>query len=333
MKKISIAIILLYSIIFIIYPNQNHIPQPQVQKDPHKVALPYQNGFIELNIYKEDSSERRWGKVNGYQFMIYKGIDKYIYVNGSFYDVRGTWDNNSFLILENDAKRLFGLTGSKGSYTSKQLPNSSVCEDITTEEVLKRLEIPHIPISNSMITREPGQLPGANRDYRNGKHEGFDWYAGAIGIEITRDTTVHPIFDGKIVRVDKNYTELEPDYRNSLLDEAAKNKNTPQSTLDKLRGRQVWVQSENGILVHYAHLSSVNSTLKVGDTVKVSDWLGKVGNSGTSNGALKTDDDLHLHSDILVCGKNFWEYEDVNVMNESLIEIFEKQTLKHNSKN
>lgn len=335
MNKLIAAIIVLYSIIYYVYPNQNNFQEivPEVKSEiKPTISLSYEDGKITLTEFKEDNNERYWGTLNNYRFMIYKNIEDFIYVNGQFHQVNGEWQKNKFLLPEKEALNLFNMIGEKGKYASKEKQTNVICKEIKKEKVLDYLKDPNIPIENAFITKEEGQLPGASRDYRNGKHEGFDWYPGAIGTEITKETKVHPIYEGTIVRIDKNYTELEQEYRESLLEEAATRKNTSQETLDKLRGRQVWVQSKNGVLVHYAHLDSVNDKLEVGDQVKTDDWIGKVGNSGTSNGALGTNEDLHLHSDILVCGKNFWEYGDINEMNLSLIEIFDKEISKKQEK-
>lgn len=334
MNKLIAAIIIMYSIIYYIYPNQNNF-QTIVQEESEfkpTINLSYENGNVILTKFKEDENERYWGTLNNYKFMIYKNVDDFIYVNGQFHQVKGEWEKGKFLLSEDEALNLFNMIGEKGKYASKENQMNVICKEIKKENVLDYLKDPNIPIEDSFITKEEGQLPGASRDYRNGKHEGFDWYSGAIGTEISKETKVHPIYEGTIVRIDKNYTELEQEYRESLLEEAANKKNTSQETLDKLRGRQVWIQSENGVLVHYAHLDSVNENLKVGDRVQTEDWIGKVGNSGTSNGALGTNEDLHLHSDILVCGKNFWEYGNINEMNLSLIEIFDEEISKNEEK-
>ncbi|WP_456364432.1 M23 family metallopeptidase [Priestia aryabhattai] len=333
MKRFIPVVIVLYALIYLIYPIQKYShTNIKKQEVSNKIQIPYKNQSILLNKFKEDNSERYWGELNHYTYMVYKDIGKYIYVNGQFYAVNGKWENNKFLLPEKDALKLFNLSGSKGKYVASSVSRIQVCENIDKEKVLKVLNNPHIPIEHAFVTKEAGQVPGAARDYRNGKHEGFDWYPGAIGIEITRQTLIHPMFEGRIVRIDKDFKELEFDHREDLLKEAAASSNTSQKTLDKLRGRQVWIQSNNGILIHYAHTSSVNPNLKVGDYVKTTDWIAKVGNSGTSNGALGTDDDLHLHSDILVCGKNFWEYGNIPDMNESLIQIFDKAAKTEQSK-
>jgi murein DD-endopeptidase MepM/ murein hydrolase activator NlpD len=46
----------------------------------------------------------------------------------------------------------------------------------------------------------------------------------------------------------------------------------------------------------YAHMERGSVELKVGDTVKVADYVGRVGNTGTSTGA-------HLHLEIRVDGQ------------------------------
>ncbi|WP_088363968.1 M23 family metallopeptidase [Bacillus cereus] len=331
MKKLSILLTSIYVIVYLIYPidmqvktkNQEHIKTDEV---PLKLV----DGYFVLEDGKVDSSDREWGDINNLNYMVYKDLDGYIYIDGIFHKVDAHWKNGEFYINEKDGLDLFNLKKVKDKYfnSKKDIVGSNVCRQVDKLDVLEKLSNPNLPIKNAYITKEPGQLPGANRDYRNGKHEGFDWYPGAIGTEISNKTKVYPIYEGTVVRIAKDFKELDPTYRENLLKEAARIKHTPQSTLDLLRGRQVWVQSENGVLIHYAHLSSVNNNINVGDKVTVKDSIGTVGNSGTSNGALHTNEDLHLHSDLVVCGKNFWEYGEKSEMINSLIKIFDVKSNK-----
>jgi murein DD-endopeptidase MepM/ murein hydrolase activator NlpD len=63
-------------------------------------------------------------------------------------------------------------------------------------------------------------------------------------------------------------------------------------------GQFVYIEHEiNGqsILSVYAHMQRNSSPLRVGDTVQVGDFLGLVGNTGTSTGP-------HLHLEIRING-------------------------------
>lgn len=275
---------------------------------------------------KKIENGRVWGNVGHYDWMVYENVDGYIYVNGEFHPTKGHWENNEFLLMIKEFEKLFDVTRvNEDSYEANNQSQLHICKtSITPEDVIERLDSPSIPIELARITTVSGQMPGASREYRNGYHEGFDWYPGAVGVNIDKETKVYPVYEGRIVRIDKNYVELETEVRETILtNETIPEKRQFQKTLDLVRGRQVWIQSDNGVLAHYAHLDSVNEELNVGDIVDTNTYIGKTGNSGTSNGSLNTDEDVHLHLDLLVCGKNFWEYGDVDQLNNDVIEIFE----------
>jgi murein DD-endopeptidase MepM/ murein hydrolase activator NlpD len=107
-----------------------------------------------------------------------------------------------------------------------------------------------------------------------------------------------------------------------LLDIAAKAKQTPAYILDKMRGRSIWVQHDNGVLARYCHMGELSKGLTIGSKVKTGDVLGKVGNSGTSQGALEADGDLHLHLDILLYGELFWQNLSKKEIRDVLTNIF-----------
>lgn len=220
-------------------------------------------------------------------------------------------EQEKVLFTVEDWKKYFGLSLHKEgkqlavTVSSVDVPSK---ETLTKEEVEKRLANPSIPVRGAKFPTYSGQLPGSPREYRNGYHEGVDWYTGGTGVSITKATLVYPVYKGKIVRIDKGYVEMEEPYREQILDISAHTEKTPDYILDKLRGRQIWIQSDNGVLVRYAHLSQVNETLHVGQIVDSTVAIAHAGNSGTSNGAKGTDDDVHPHTDLLVNGKLFYEY-------------------------
>ncbi len=154
---------------------------------------------------------------------------------------------------------------------------------------LKNLK-PMLPIANSHVATFDGQLPNAPRKYRNGYHEGFDFYDGFCGVEIENGTPVQAIADGEVMRADTLYVEIETEKRSTLLEEAKERGFTSAATLDILRGRQVWIDHGEGIVTRYCHLSGIQHGLK-GPVLK-GDTLGFVGGSGTKS---KTP---HLHFEI-----------------------------------
>jgi len=67
----------------------------------------------------------------------------------------------------------------------------------------------------------------------------------------------------------------------------------PEETLDRIRGRQVWIDHGGGIVTRYAHLDSV-ADLRVGARVERGVAIGTVGSSGYEEGG------PHLHFEVRV---------------------------------
>ncbi len=137
------------------------------------------------------------------------------------------------------------------------------------------------------LPEDPELLPGSPREYRGGFHEGID-FPLAFGM------TVVAAKAGTIVRIDTAYTEWSVEEQLAAEDEAFHLGYTPEATLDKLRGRQVWIDHGQGVLTRYAHLDGVEP-LAVGTAVAQGTVIGRAGNSGTKAGP-------HLHVEIRVGG-------------------------------
>lgn len=184
-------------------------------------------------------------------------------------------------------------------------------DQFSSDDLISYLSFLSNPIPGASISTRDSHLPGARRSYRNGYHEGIDWYGGTSGIPIGLDTPVLSVADGVVVRADHDYVEMTKEERDAYLALSAQLPDTPQYILDKLRGRSVWVQYEHGVMVRYVHLSSIADGIEVGSPVKQGQILGYVGNSGTSY-AIDGDvhGGLHLHADLLIYGDLFWTYLD-----------------------
>jgi murein DD-endopeptidase MepM/ murein hydrolase activator NlpD len=156
-------------------------------------------------------------------------------------------------------------------------------------DLLKGLK-PVMPVEDAHFTDFFGQLPNAPRKYRSGFHEGIDFYNGFCGVTIKKGTSVRAIADGMVIRSDTLYTEIEPAKRKELLAEAHNAGDTPETTLDILRGCQVWIDHGNGIITRYCHLSGVSTNAK--GKVTKGMVIGYIGGSGTES---RTP---HLHFEI-----------------------------------
>jgi len=164
------------------------------------------------------------------------------------------------------------------------------------------------PIQGARVSTKNSHLPGAPRPYRNGVHEGLDYFSWTSGISIDSRTPVLAVADGVVVRADHDYQEMSEAERNRYLSIGVQNEGqTPQYILDKMRGRSVWIQHEKGVLSRYCHLSSIQGDITVGKRVKKGEVIGYVGNSGTSDGVKRSNAGMHLHLDLLIYGEWLWE--------------------------
>ena len=143
-----------------------------------------------------------------------------------------------------------------------------------------------VPIAGRGVPSESELLPEAARDYRGGIHEGIDFPADA-------GTPVIAAGDGQVVRADRAFTEWTDEERTAALAEAVTLGRTPERTLDRIRGRQVWIDHGRGIVTRYSHLESVGP-IAAGDRVRAGDVIGAVGSSGYPEGG------PHLHFEIRI---------------------------------
>lgn len=157
------------------------------------------------------------------------------------------------------------------------------------------------PIAGARISSYDNHLPGAPRAYRKGYHEGLDYYSREFtGVDVRKGTPVYAIADGMVIRSDQNFVEMQRSARVRMLAQQNWRDLTTPFALDLLRGRQLWIRL-GGIkdgksrVARYVHLSSIEPGLKPGVFVKKGQMVGRVGNSGTSNGAIGSQLDMHLH--------------------------------------
>ncbi|HEY6957746.1 MAG TPA: M23 family metallopeptidase [Candidatus Limnocylindria bacterium] len=143
-----------------------------------------------------------------------------------------------------------------------------------------------LPIAGVALPTDPDLMPNAPRDYRAGWHEGIDFPADP-------GTPVHAVGAGTVIRADRDFVDWDTASLDAALSEAARLGYTPAATLDRLRGRQVWIDHGNGVVSRYCHLASV-ADLTVGGTVSAGTVVGTVGSSGYPEGG------PHLHLEIRV---------------------------------
>jgi murein DD-endopeptidase MepM/ murein hydrolase activator NlpD len=138
-------------------------------------------------------------------------------------------------------------------------------------------------------------MPNAPRTYRNGIHEGIDFYQVDNCTAIGRGTPVLAAKAGRVIRADLDYRDITEAEVAAYL----ANPNTEEA-LDKFRGRQVWIQHEGGIVTRYAHLSGIAPGITVGATVAQGQVVAYVGNSGTPESVSNPSGEMHLHFEVRV---------------------------------
>ncbi|MEM8863281.1 MAG: M23 family metallopeptidase [Chloroflexota bacterium] len=148
-----------------------------------------------------------------------------------------------------------------------------------------------LPIENLPPDAKELRMPGAPRHYRQGIHEGMDFYWGP-GREIRAAA------DGTIVRAMWDYQEPWPELFAFYRGEAAQLGETSDDALDFFRGRQIWVQHENGFVTRHAHLNQIDQVVAEGGQVNQGQIIGYVGNSGSPGSLDGPTVDTHLHFEI-----------------------------------
>lgn len=155
-----------------------------------------------------------------------------------------------------------------------------------------------LPLAGVNLPQEPGLLPGAPRAYRNGVHEGIDFYYLADGSPVPRGAPVLAAASGTVTRADWDYREMAAAEMAQLLAATERLGITPPEALDRLRGRQVWIDHGRGLVTRYAHLEGIAAGIQPGKRVEQGEVIAYVGNSGTPEAAAGGAGEVHLHLEV-----------------------------------
>ncbi|MFN3266459.1 MAG: M23 family metallopeptidase [Deinococcales bacterium] len=141
-----------------------------------------------------------------------------------------------------------------------------------------------LPIAGVRLPDNPNNWPGAARAYRRGVSQGFVFTGVDAGLQIQYGMPVLAAADGEVKFLSSNYKELSVQEFQALLSKVKDG--ASQADLMALRGRQVALIHQNGMVTRYCHLSSINPNLSfTNNKVKRGQVIGFVGNSGTLDGA------------------------------------------------
>ncbi len=108
--------------------------------------------------------------------------------------------------------------------------------------------------------------------------------------------------DGVVVRSDRDFVEMTPSDLEELEQRVESQGYSDQESLDRFRGRQVWIDHGEQVVTRYAHLLDIEEGITVGVKVRAGQVIAQVGNSGTPEGVFDPDADSHLHFEIRVDG-------------------------------
>jgi murein DD-endopeptidase MepM/ murein hydrolase activator NlpD len=176
------------------------------------------------------------------------------------------------------------------------------------------------PLPGAEIPENPAHLPGSVRSYRRGVSQGFDFYDGDSGVPVPYGAAVIAAAPGTVVRVDGSFREADADEWRMLM--AAVADGADDEELDRLRGRQVWLETDDGRILRYAHLSAVRQGLSPGERVERGRVLGYVGNSGTDEGVAGTRRGARLHFEVWEGDSFFGERMNAEEVRIAAVSLF-----------
>jgi murein DD-endopeptidase MepM/ murein hydrolase activator NlpD len=156
------------------------------------------------------------------------------------------------------------------------------------------------PIAGACLPQAELLMPNAPRTYRNGVHEGLDFYPGSSCAQVVFGTQVLAMYEGTVIRADLDYKDITAQQVQELAALTARQGFSDPVTLDIYRGRQVWIDHGGGVVTRYCHLSAIATGIRVGARVKAGDVLGGVGESGTPEFITAPGTEMHLHAEVRV---------------------------------
>ena len=160
-----------------------------------------------------------------------------------------------------------------------------------------------VPIAGACLPSSDTLMPNAAREYRNGVHQGVDFYGFDNCVSIIRGTLVLAAQAGRVVRATLDYHDLTWEELAALNERIALGEANDPDILDAFRGRQVWVDHGGGLVTRYAHLDGIAEGIAVGTAVEAGQELGYVGESGTPESLSAPGTEDHLHFEVWLGGQ------------------------------
>ena len=157
-----------------------------------------------------------------------------------------------------------------------------------------------MPIAGACLTSNDYQMPNALREYRAGIHEGVDFYTSYVCVDVPAGAPALAAKGGTVIRADDGFTEMTLDQLNAVLAKTQAQGYTDPESLDKFRGRQVWIDHGNGVVTRYCHLAGIPEGIVAGTKVQAGQTIGLVGDSGTPEAVTSPGVEIHLHWELRV---------------------------------
>lgn len=158
------------------------------------------------------------------------------------------------------------------------------------------------PLNGACLPDSDRLMPNASRDYRNGVHEGIDWYDLSGCARVAEGTPVLAMFDGVVARAALGYENLTPAVLADLEQRTEACQCSDPDVLDIYRGRQVWIDHGNGVVSLYAHLGAIAEGVFAGAEVTRGQVIAFVGESGTPESITDPGTEMHLHAEVQTDG-------------------------------
>ena len=156
------------------------------------------------------------------------------------------------------------------------------------------------PISGACLPDGDSLMPGAPRVYRMAIHEGIDFYDSDNCASIGIQTEVVAAKEGVVVRADWTYRELTSQTLAEFEALVEETEGQSPAAIDAFRGRQVWIEHQDGTVTRYAHLAGIAESIVAGVVVGQGDLVGFVGDSGTPESITDPGVQVHVHFEIRV---------------------------------
>ncbi len=157
-----------------------------------------------------------------------------------------------------------------------------------------------LPCQGIPVPKKASRLPNAPREYRSGVHRGIDFFT-------TWGTPVRSVADGIVIRADRSYEEIAPEFRKALLSAAHETGHTPSDIFNSiLVGKAVIIDHGFDLfpgyraITIYAHLSYINPSIRPGYRIRAGEVFGQTGNTGTRASTLGTREGSHLHWELIL---------------------------------